>query len=197
MASARGARVDVALLGAAVPRLGPRRALDIDPGPGASAAKIGSMASKASRSPPTIRQKPRSSPQTPPGGAGVQVGDAARPQLVSPTHVVEIEAVAAVDENVAGGKSLADARHRLLGDRAGRQHEPHPPGRRQALRSDRRDRWPRRAILDQRLAWRADPIEHDAGVTGAHQPPCDRPPIRPRPTTPSSISSLHARPSCA
>ena len=75
-------------------------------------------------SPPTIRQKPTSRPQTPPETPTSTKRDLLLPRLlVAALRVAEVR-VAAVDDRVAGLEDAEELAERVLGDLAGRHHHP-------------------------------------------------------------------------
>ena len=59
-----------------------------------------------------------------PAGAGIDIIDALLLQRASAAYIVLVEAVAAVDDNVAGLQHTAQFVHRILGRFASRQHQP-------------------------------------------------------------------------
>ena len=74
---------------------------------------MGESRSTISSSPPIIRQKPRSKPQTPPLVPHVDVMDALLAQLVRVPDVGDVVRVAAVDDRVAGLEDVAERGDRL------------------------------------------------------------------------------------
>ena len=67
-------------------------------------------------------------------GTGVDVINALFPQGARAAHVVLVEAVAAVDHDIAGLQHAAQLRDRTLGCFTGRQHQPDGAGRGQFCR---------------------------------------------------------------
>ena len=149
---------------------------------------MGESRSTTSSSPPIIRQKPRSKPQTPPLVPTSTWWMPFSRELGGVADVVDVVRVAAVDDRVAGLEHLGERRDRLSRDVAGRHH--HPGGARLLEL--------RRELLERRRAGRRRPPRAPSRRPGGRRsrrsgarPSCSRrtipPPIRPSPTIPSCM----------
>jgi hypothetical protein len=87
--------------------------------------------------------------------------------------IVLVEAVAAVDDNVAGAQQAGQRRHRVFGRRAGGQHHPDRAGGREPGHQRLQVRRRRRPVRGQRLGRLGAAVVDDAFMASAHQSPGD------------------------